>query len=455
MHVIVIGGGFAGLTAARTLLKEGVQVTLFEKDSDLGGMASSFLWDEVWMDRFYHFLCRGDKDLVNLIKELGLSSRLHWRFTSMSLNHRGTIYRFGTAWDLFRLPLMDFKGKIRFGWGVVRCRLKRSWCDLEDLNATEWLKRSFGMEGFKLVHEPLITRKFGSHANHLSAAWMWARIHRLGRSRLGLLQRETLGYIEGGTRTLVQSMAKEIQDLGGTLLVNQGVEELLLDKGRVQGVRVGHESFPADAVLSTIPLPLLPELCSELPDEFLAKIRAVPYIGVVCALFRMKTSLSGHFWTNICDPHADLAGIIEYTNLDPKEELDGHSLIYLPRYVPAYDPVYEMMDEQIADHAQEELKKLYPLKAEDFRDWHVFRSPYAQPICQQGFTKDAVQIRSPLSGLYVTDSCLLHPSDRTLSDTVALAQKASRLILSDFPSLISRISSLHGQGHSDEARVSS
>jgi len=431
MRVIIIGGGFAGLTAARSLLKAGAEVTLFEKESDLGGMASSFSWDEAYVDRFYHFLCRGDREMIRLIQDLGLSGRLQWRFTSMSLNHRGTVYPFGTAWDLLNLPLMGFASKLRFGWGVVKCRLKRSWKDLEDRTATDWLKIEFGQEGFALVHEPLVTRKFGQYTDSLSAAWMWARIHRLGRSRLGLLQRETLGYVDGGSRTIVQALKTEIEAMDGTLLLERDVDELILENGSAASVRSQDQIYKADAVLSTIPLPLLPNLTGRLPNPFMDKIRAVPYIGIVCVLLRMRRSLSPHFWTNISDPHTDLAGVIEYTNLDDKQEWGGDTLIYLPRYVPVDDPVYAMTDEDISDHAFQELKRLYPLTEGDLKDRRVFRNPYAQPICHVGFTRDAVQIRSPVPKLYVTDSCLLHPSDRTLSDTIALAEEAAQLILED------------------------
>ena len=42
-HVIVIGGGFAGLRAAVTLADSGVQVTVVEARPSLGGRARSFL----------------------------------------------------------------------------------------------------------------------------------------------------------------------------------------------------------------------------------------------------------------------------------------------------------------------------------------------------------------------------------------------------------------------------
>ena len=36
-HVIVIGGGIAGMQCARELLRQGVAVTILEKEADTGG----------------------------------------------------------------------------------------------------------------------------------------------------------------------------------------------------------------------------------------------------------------------------------------------------------------------------------------------------------------------------------------------------------------------------------
>ncbi len=44
MHIAVIGGGIAGAGAAFELRKAGAEVTLFEKNHDLGGRCRTFEW---------------------------------------------------------------------------------------------------------------------------------------------------------------------------------------------------------------------------------------------------------------------------------------------------------------------------------------------------------------------------------------------------------------------------
>jgi hypothetical protein len=41
-------------------------------------------------------------------------------------------------------------------------------------------------------------------------------------------------------------------------------------------------------------------------------------------------------------------------------------------------------------------------------------------------------IKTPVKGLYMTDSSQLHPDDRTISNSIDLGRKATKLILDDF-----------------------
>ena len=77
-HVVVIGAGLAGLTASYDLLRAGHRVTLLEAGTSLGGLASSINLDGQSVERFYHFICRADNDLIRLIGELGIQDNKRW-----------------------------------------------------------------------------------------------------------------------------------------------------------------------------------------------------------------------------------------------------------------------------------------------------------------------------------------------------------------------------------------
>src|SRR5262249_35182887 len=49
--------------------------------------------------------------------------------------------------------------------------------------AIPWLRRMFGDAAYRVIWEPLMRFKFAEHAPEISAAWIWARMVRLSRSR--------------------------------------------------------------------------------------------------------------------------------------------------------------------------------------------------------------------------------------------------------------------------------
>jgi squalene-associated FAD-dependent desaturase len=72
-HVVVIGGGLAGITAALDLRAAGVEVTLLEARPRLGGAASSFGRGELTIDNGQHVFLRCCDNYRALLARLGCS----------------------------------------------------------------------------------------------------------------------------------------------------------------------------------------------------------------------------------------------------------------------------------------------------------------------------------------------------------------------------------------------
>ena len=56
MNIAIIGAGFTGITAGLRLSQNRNKVTIYEKDSFLGGLASSIRIGNEVIDRFYHHI---------------------------------------------------------------------------------------------------------------------------------------------------------------------------------------------------------------------------------------------------------------------------------------------------------------------------------------------------------------------------------------------------------------
>src|SRR5262245_20150902 len=180
-RVVVIGGGPAGIRAAHRLVRQGAQVTLLESAPLLGGLASSFELDGLRIERYYHFICRGDDHLVEALAEIGLSHKLHWRPSRMAYFVDGALYPFLTPLELLLFRPLALHDRIRAGIALKRVQGMREE-DLAPLAAIPWLTRLFGPAAYRVIWEPLLRFKFAEHAPQISAAWLWARMVRLSRS---------------------------------------------------------------------------------------------------------------------------------------------------------------------------------------------------------------------------------------------------------------------------------
>jgi protoporphyrinogen oxidase len=431
--VAVIGAGVAGLSAAYDLLKSGADVTLYEKEAALGGLASSFALDDGYLERYYHFICKNDTAYFDLLHELGLMDRLKWRLTKMAQFYRGRLYSFGDPWDLLFFSPLSWIDRLRFGLNImaIKGQPADAWRAIEDQTVEEWMVQRFGRETYEALHKPLIDLKFGPYGSQLSAAWMWARIHRLGKSRTPVLQMERLGYLVGGTQVLVDALAERIAALGGKTITGQAVDRITLDAGRVQSVSCAGQTEDFDMALSTIPTPCLVKLVAGPGSELVAGLNNIDSIGVTCLVLRLDHRFSRYFWTNISDERIAVAGIIEYSNLNAGACNNGDRIIYIPQYLPSTIPAYQKADQEILDEYLEYLRVMKPdFDRAAIRDWWVFRDQYAQPICTTGFSRHVAGIDSPVAGLYITDSHQLYPDDRTVSNSIALGHRAADLILS-------------------------
>lgn len=433
MKVAIIGGGAAGLSAGYELSKASIQVEVLERDATLGGLAGSFLLGGGYVEKFYHFICLNDSTYLDTLRDLGLSHRLRWGLTEMGQFYQGHLYSFGRPLDLLRFPAFTWKDRIRFARNIMKIKSApwEDWKKIENISVDDWLEDTFGKNVYRSIHEPMVRLKFGKYKEKLSASWMWARIHRLGRSRTKIRQREKVGYVEGGSQTIMDALGDKISNFGGAITLKASVERLIIDDNAVRGLVVnGKEQF-YDAVVSTVPLPAFLRLIPEtLQGDYWNKLRNIESIGVMCVFLRTTRSFSKFFWTNISDPRIELAGVIEYTNLNPLPHLGGDSIMYLPQYLPSTVEKFSTPNDQIIREYVGYLKIINPEFSEDFvKEAFVFREKYAQPICEVGFTKDMPDMQTPLRGLYLTDSSQLHPDDRTISNSLGLGKSAAALIL--------------------------
>lgn len=425
-RIAVIGAGPMGLVCAYDLIKSGYYVDIYEADDRIGGMSAHFDFNGLSIERYYHFICRHDYALFDLLKELGLSDQLHWRDTFMGYFYNGKLYRWGTPFALLAFSPLNLLLRLRYGVHMFYCTKIRNWKRLDAQEASQWIRRWSGESVYAILWQRLFALKFHHFANNLSAAWIWARIRRVGQSRRSLMQ-EQMGYLAGGSQTLLNRLQETIIAGGGRIYLNTPVTSIHRDYQSSQlRLSLVSEERNYDKVVSTIPLPFVPRLIPELPVEHQNKYKSVQNIGVVCALFKLKRQLTRNFWLNISDASIEIPGIIEFSNLRPLPV----NLVYVPFYLPQTHTKYTNPDEYFIRESIECFKKISSdFIDQDIIDVNVSRYGFAQPICPPMFAADLPPVQTAIAGLFIADTSYYYPEDRSITESVQLGRKIAGLVI--------------------------
>lgn len=430
--VCVIGAGLAGLSAAYDLGRAGVDVTVLEAAPDLGGLASSLQIGGTPIERFYHFICRADSDLIDLVDELGLSDQLHWTPSKTSFFHDGRLYGFSSPLDLLRFSPVPIDQRIRFGLNVTLSRYRREWRTLDGLAARDWLIRQIGRRAYDVIWDPLLRIKFGDAHHTVSAAWIWHRINRIATSRRHLWEKEHLGYLENGSATVIDALAQRLQALPTvSLRTGSPVERIEAKDQKVSSLVLKNgEELRCRSIISTLALSPFLRLVPNIEESYRSRLESIEYLGTVCGLLSLRESVTDSFWVNVNDSAIPFNGIIEYTNLNTSPRFNGRTMLYVPHYLQTSHPRFSASDEELLDEFCAGISRINP--AFD-RSWieecHISRAAHAQAICTVGFTSKVPEHRTPIGGLFLTDSAQFYPEDRTISAAIRLGRTASSHVL--------------------------
>jgi beta-carotene ketolase (CrtO type) len=290
---VIIGAGHNGLVCAAYLLKAGYRVLLLEKRSVPGGAATT---EEVMPDEapgFRFNLCAIDHEFIHLgpvVEELELTKfGLEYLFCDPTVfcphpdgktfvAHRSIeqtcaeIARYSTRdaekyaeyidyWrrmtnaltPMFNAPpravLEIFK---QYSWGQIQDALSivgglekaldwvRTMMNSAEDNLNEWFDEEF-------VKAPLarLCSEFGAPPSQKGLA--------IGSMMLSMRHHPGMARPKGGTGALTQALVKLVTHLGGEILTDQQVKQVLVDDGRAIGVRTAAGEYRATkGVISNI-----------------------------------------------------------------------------------------------------------------------------------------------------------------------------------------------------------
>ena len=404
----IAGGGMLGLTLAMRMAKQGHDVTLIEAAPTLGGLAG--VWDigDVVFDKHYHVTLLSDSQTRGLVEEIGLEDDLRWIETKTGFYTDDTLYSMSDTAEFLKFPPLKFIEKLRLGGTIFYASKIKNWKRLEHTKVADWLVRWSGKGTFEKIWLPLLKAKLGESYKKTSASFIWACISRMYKARRTGLKKEMFGYVTGGYSKIIDRLVEVLDELDVDVRIDSPINEVVKDEdGRF-----------------TI---------SYADDKPAERFDKVEYLGIVCASVLLKKPLSPYYVTNITDDWVPMTAVIEMTTIVDPEELNGQSLVFLPKYVPAEHELFEKSDEEIEESFLSAMDRMYPdfSREDDVVDFKISRVRTVMAIPTLGYSELLPPMKSTVDGLYIVNSSYILKGNLNVNETITIAEKAMDTVLKD------------------------
>jgi len=459
-QIAIIGAGMAGLAAAYDLNKAGYAVTVFERASQVGGLASGFKaphWD--WtLEKFYHHWFQSDEHMLGLIEELGWSDQVLFPRPYTVVYHGGQFQPLDSIAEAAKFTLRNYSvvDFMRFGFAGLYLRLTPWWKPLEKVTADAWLRKYMGENIYKALWRPMLIGKFGEeNLDVVNMAWFWARLK---------TRTTRLGTFVGGFQAFLDKFADVLRDNGVDIRLNstvlgirkitgeqdgrlssppptsprnQGEAKLSPAGGGTEGggsgrlsveTEVGVETF--DAVISTSSPALMARLAPDLPDSYAASLRNLKSMGAVVMVITLKRQLTQYYWHNLPkEAGFPFLAMVEHTNYVGPEHFGGDHIIYCGDYLQPEHEYFHLSKEELLERFLPALKRFNP----DFdpswvKESWLFSSKYAQPVPPINHSQNIPPLRTPVPGLYFASMSQVYPWDRGTNFAVEIGRKVASMV---------------------------
>ncbi len=422
MKIAIIGGGFTGLTAAYELTKLGHTITVFERDTVLGGLALGWKetsWDW-YLEKAYHHLFTNDDAIIGLIKDLGIGNNLIIKRPITANFYQGQMHQFDSATHLLRFPHLSLVDKVRTGALVAFCKAWPFWQPLEKITAKQFATHVGGKKAWTVVWEPLMTGKFSHLDGSIAASWLWARIHK---------RTPSLAYIEGGFQTVIAHLADACIAKGADIQTEASVQSIKSVSGGSVSVQVNGKHHEFDRVLLTVPTPIALNLLPKLPPSYTKPLLSIPHLHAqVMVLETDKPILDAVYWLSITDRSFPFLAVVAHTNFMNKKHYGGRHLTYVGNYLPPGHPYLTMTKGQLQKLFTPFVHKLNPTGTYKILATHLFTAPFAQPVHLRNYSHVAPTFVTPVPGVYLANMDSIYPWDRGTNYAVELGQNAAQTL---------------------------
>ncbi len=274
-NVIVIGAGISGLSLAARLLHKGFSVTIYEKNSYIGGKTSRLEHSDFSYDLTASIVMIPE-DYTNIFKHCGKNYKDYFTMTPLNTLYK-VFYNDNTSYEFHsNIPkLCNDINKIttntsdKYGYlNFLSSNYKKYLLAEENFLNKSFIKCN-SLLNFNTLHDILKTNSFISSYkdcskyitdNKLKDFLMFQTMY-VGVSPYSspsiynlipaISQLHGLFHICGGVFSYVKALKQLVLDLGGNIVLNSEVNKIIIKNNKACGVKINNHSIHSDIVVAS------------------------------------------------------------------------------------------------------------------------------------------------------------------------------------------------------------
>lgn len=410
---IIMGGGPAGLAAGYELVKNGIDVTVFEADTKVGGISKTIEYKGFYFDLGGHrFFTKLDEVQKVWMEAIGNDFRVTPRLSRIYYNNK-----------FFNYPLTAMNALTGVGVAntflILASYFKSKISPYPQENTfEEWVSNRFGKRLFSIFFKTYTEKVWGIPCSSIQAEWAAQRIKGLSlksaiinavfkpkNTKIKTLIDE-FHYPKKGPGMMYDAFSSLIQKNGGQVFTKSKVTSVFHEDNKITSVLIEQNNKDVQKVegenfISSIPLTELVTIMSpSAPKEVLEAANNLKYRSIITIdIIINKETLFPDNWIYIHSPEVKLGRIQNFKNWSPDMVADPKKTsLGLEYFCTEGDELWTMKNEDLFTFAVKEIEKIMLCREEDIEDYVVIRVPKAYPVYETGYNKNVDVIRNWLDG---------------------------------------------------------
>jgi protoporphyrinogen oxidase len=413
-HVVIMGAGPAGLTAAYELLKHGVPITVIDQDpKQVGGLARTAEYKGYRFDIGGHRFFSKNQEVEDLWTEI-LGDEMLTRDRLSRIYYRGRFFAY---------PIKAFNALSNLGpIEAALCLASYARAKVQPIknpkNLEEWVRNQFGWRLFRIFFKTYTEKVWGISTSELSADWAAQRIKGLDlwtvvktallpqrkpshRGEIVTTLIDKFRYPRLGPGQMWERVADISEAKGHPVLLGRSVAAIHHEEGRVVSVVTRSETGQAEVhtgtdFISSIPVrELIANLDPPAPENVRKAAGSLAYRDFISiALMIDKADVFPDNWIYIHDPAVKVGRVQNFKNWSPSMVPDqSKTCLGLEYFCFEGDGLWTMEDAALIDLARTELAQLGICTPDQVFDGVVVRQRKAYPVYDDAYQEHVGVVR--------------------------------------------------------------